>query len=175
MTRLNTKPVILIALTVLLMSACSVPVEESTPTPTSRPSATPSERPVTATVVRLPAVTLKVETATETALPQRELTLQIHTPIPAMAVPVAPDPDKDTIERATEDLAARLNVRAANVYLVTAVTDEYAWGDLLCPTGKEADLPIPAFSVGQEIVLAAGDQSYFYRAKGRMLVFCGER
>ena len=175
MIALGKAGLIWVALTVLVMSGCAVPIDEPPPLPTASPSATPVLLPATATVVRLPAIMPKDAEPTAAAEPTREITLQIHTPIPAIAAPVAPAAGKDTVERATEDLAQRLGIPLAEVEVLRATTDEYTWGDLLCPAGKGADQPIPAFVVGQEIVLAAGEQEYYYRARGRMLIYCGER
>jgi hypothetical protein len=146
----------------------ATPVPAS-PTATRRATPGPAELPMTSEENESPPATAP------TIGPREVATLVIHTPLPSIPGLVPPAAGRDVVERARDDLAQRLKVELEEVEVVTVVTDEYAWDDLLCPSGKEPGRPIPAFVVGQEIVLSAGGAEYLYRAQGSALVFCGER
>ena len=82
-------------------------------------------------------------------------------------------PEK-AIASAQEDLARRLGIPVGEVAVVSVVGDEFPASNLGCPCPKCPELPIPAFVTGQRITLAAQGKRYEYRARGSMVVFCGE-
>ena len=82
-------------------------------------------------------------------------------------------PEK-TIASAQEDLASRLGIPVGEVTVVSVVGDEFPASNLGCPCPKCPEFPIPAIVTGQRITLAAQGKNYEYRARGGMVVFCGE-
>lgn len=82
-------------------------------------------------------------------------------------------PEK-AIASAQEDLARRLGIPVGEVTVVSVMGDEFPASNLGCPCPKCPELPIPAIVTGQRITLAAQGTSYEYRARGSMVVFCGE-
>jgi len=82
-------------------------------------------------------------------------------------------PEK-AITSAQEDLASRLGIPAGEVTVVSVVGDEFPASNLGCPCPKCPELPIPAIVTGQRVTLAAQGKHYEYRARGGMVVFCGE-
>ena len=88
---------------------------------------------------------------------------------------VPPALGKDAIERAIEDLAERLELDPEDVVLVMVIDDDFPGGDLGCPSPKDPAPSNPSFVMGQEIVLKARTEQYFYRARGGLLMFCGAR
>ena len=77
-------------------------------------------------------------------------------------------------ERAVADLAARLGVETETIDVVRITADDFPAQNLGCPLtgGKEPEPVQPAFVMGQEIVLAVGEQQYVYHARGSVVVFC---
>jgi len=75
---------------------------------------------------------------------------------------------------AREDLAKRLGIPIEEVTVVSVVEDEFPASDLGCPCPKCPERPIPAFVMGQRIILAAQGKNYEYHARGSMVVFCGQ-
>jgi hypothetical protein len=76
---------------------------------------------------------------------------------------------------ATEDLATRLGVSAEEIGIVQVYPEEFPASNLGCPQAKGVLADRPAFVTGQGILLSFGEGRYLYHARGRQIVFCGER
>jgi len=123
-----------------------------TPAPTQEPSSNIS--PLTApTLVTLPAPISKDQSS-----------------------PAPPFPTDPPADRAVNDLAQRLQVPPDAITVVSVATTDMPAQNLGCyPDGKAPQVDIPAFVMGEEIVLRQGDQEYIYRARGSLVVYCGQR
>ena len=145
---------ILLLVVALLVGCSETQVPASPLSPVASPSATPlpntpspATTPLTATFSSPPVLPLQ---------PGR-------VPVPGSGA-----------ERAVADLAARLGVEPETIEVVRITADDFPAQNLGCPLpgGKKPEPVQPAFVMGQEIVLAVGEQQYVYRARGSMVVFC---
>jgi len=95
---------------------------------------------------------------------------------PAPTVDLASPQAQRAAEAARADLAQRLGVDPAGITVVAVRADDFPAQNLGCwPPGAESGPVQPAFVTGLEIVLAAGEKEYIYRAHGSQVVFCGPR
>ncbi len=78
-----------------------------------------------------------------------------------------------TIEKARQDLAARLRLDPAAVQFIQLDLDEFPADTLGCLGPEVTPRPIPAIVSGQVILLEAGGLRYTYHARREQLVFCG--
>ena len=78
-----------------------------------------------------------------------------------------------TIEKARQDLAARLRLDPAAVQFIRLNLDEFPADTLGCLDAGVTPRPIPAIVSGQVIILEAGGIRYTYHARKEQVVFCG--
>ncbi len=94
---------------------------------------------------------------------------------PAPTVNLVNPPAQRAADAARADLARRLSVDPASIVVVEVRADDFPVQNLGCwpPGTREPGPVLPAFVTGLEIVLAAGEKYYVYRAHGGQVVFCG--
>ena len=131
--------ILVVILVVILIANCSAPL-----TSTSVP-ASPTGLP-TASPILLPPTALPIE-------PE-----PVQSPLATPAATITP-----SVAQAIADLAARLNISAGAVEVMSATADEFPASNLGCGKfSKQPDLPIPALLTGQRIVLAADGRRYVW-------------
>ena len=139
-----------VILVVIPIAGCSMPLMgTSVPaSPTGLPTASPILPPPTAPPIETEPAQSSLATPTDIVAP--------------------------SVAQAIVDLAARLNVSAGAVEVMSATADEFPASNLGCGKfSKQPDLPIPALLTGQRIVLAADGHQYVYYAHGVQVVYCG--
>ena len=78
-----------------------------------------------------------------------------------------------TIEKARQDLAARLGLDLATIQFIQLSPDEFPADTLGCLGPDVTPRPIPALVSGQVILLEARGVRYTYHARKEQVVFCG--
>jgi hypothetical protein len=97
-------------------------------------------------------------------------------PAPEWTRPVAMTPPKTyarTIEKARQDLAARLGLDLTAIQFIKLNPDEFPADTLGCLGPGVTPRPIPAIVSGQVILLEAQGVRYTYHARKEQVVFCG--
>ena len=77
-----------------------------------------------------------------------------------------------TVQRAINDLAARLTISPNAITVVRVDTIEITIPDTACASDQSLPPNIPAQIIGLEIVLSAGSQNYIYHARGNVVTRC---
>jgi hypothetical protein len=84
-----------------------------------------------------------------------------------------PEDYADTINKARQDLAARLGLDPASVQFIQLSLDEFPADTLGCLGPDVTPRPIPAIVSGQVILLEAGGLRYTYHARQEQVFYCG--
>jgi hypothetical protein len=125
--------------------------------------------------------------STATPGPLGRVTKPASTVLPLTPTPAEEESGTEPLSRPTTvaeaavvtakaDLAERLKVASTEIQVISRTQQEMHIQNLGCPTpGLKTDKSLPAFVIGTEIVLRYDNDSYVYHARGRQVIFCGQR
>jgi hypothetical protein len=159
---------LVIALVLSSLTGCIFQPARQVNTPTSRLKLPATPIPSQSASAPLP---LKASTGTaqnpasQTSRPTPEWTKS-----PRMTTP---EDYAGTINKARQDLAARLRLDPAAVQFIQLNLDEFPADTLGCLFPDATPRPIPAIVSGQVILLEAGGLRYIYHARQEQVVYCG--
>jgi hypothetical protein len=103
----------------------------------------------------------------------------ISSPISAPPSPISPTSNRTqtlepatAVQRAIQDLAARLNIDAGEITVDSITSIEITLPDTSCAPDQNPQPNIPAQVIGQEIILSVRNQTYTYHARGAKVMLC---